>query len=100
MAKLSKDNVARVEAMIHHNSDYDLDYDTINPEKVAFKFQELKSILEGEKNISTAEYRKQIEELVTAIDKENKTHLKTDGQGIKVISERIADIDNVSWCIF
>lgn len=42
LVKLSKDNVACVEAMIHHNSDYDLDYNTTNPEKVAFKFQELK----------------------------------------------------------
>ena len=45
LVKLSKDNVARVEAMIHHNSDYGSAFDVMNPVKSACKFQELKKVL-------------------------------------------------------
>ncbi|MBE5913585.1 MAG: hypothetical protein E7274_05945 [Pseudobutyrivibrio ruminis] len=65
----SKDNVARVEAMIHHNSGYDWILILRIQKKVAYKFQHLKNALIGNKNIYAGEYRIQIEELVTAIDK-------------------------------
>ena len=93
LVKLSKDNVARVEAMIHHNSDYGSAFDVMNPVKSACKFQELKKVLEGTEVKSKKAYRELIEEVVASLDKENSTHLNTDGCGIKAISKRIADIE-------
>ena len=93
LVKLSKDNVARVEAMIHHNSDYGSAFDVTNSKISAYWFKELKEVLEGTEIKSKNAYRKLIEEIVAAIDKENSTHLNTDGCGIKVISKRISNIE-------
>ena len=93
LVKLSKDNVARVEAMIHHNSDYGSAFDVMNPVKSACKFKELKKVLKGKDFKTKNDYKKLIEEIVAALDKENSTHLNSDGCGIKVISKRIANIE-------
>ncbi|MCR4675534.1 MAG: hypothetical protein K5675_11015 [Lachnospiraceae bacterium] len=84
LVKLTQDNVARVEAMIHFNSSYSGKF-------VEYCRKFAKVITENEK-ISPDEYKDLIEKLVISIDSENSTHLNSDGGGRVEITNRLINI--------
>lgn len=84
LPKLSKDNVARVEAMIHFNSSY--------RGKFVDYCKELKTVLVDKRIITADEYKTLLENLVITIDSENSTHLNSDGVGRDEIVRRLLGI--------
>ena len=108
IVKLTRENVAKVEAMIRNDSAYykafDKDAKPIKfprkkPEEykyggsTAYWVKQLKEILIEGKQKSTDDhsFEKIVTHLVSAIDRENSTHLNADGNGRKVICKRIKD---------
>ena len=89
LIKLSKDNVARVEAMIHFNSSYTYAFNKEAEGSSAYYFSELKKVLIDRKRIKSSEYRVLLRNTVKALDKENSTHLNSDGNGIETITDRL-----------
>lgn len=93
LVKLTHENVAKVEAMIRNDSSYKKSFDENACPKGAYEgstaywMTKLKSIIEGKENNLT--YEDIIPKVVSSIDRENSTHLNTDGCGRQVISERI-----------
>ena len=81
LIKLSTDNVARVEAMIHFNSSYDLEF-----EKYC---KELSDVLLGKTKLNKDDYKELVAKTIITIDDENSTHLNSDGVGREQITERI-----------
>jgi len=105
IALLTSDNVARIEAVISLDSNYK---NTSDPDKKPitkknssdFKYigstrywvEELRKLSQNKKVCETPDghkYEKVIEYLVRAIDKENSTHLNSDGIGWKAVKESI-----------
>lgn len=95
LAKLSKKNVAIVEAMIVNDSDYSrsLNKDAAPNKKyhgsTAYWFNKLRPYLLDNETISDDKYLELIRNTIIAIDSENSTHLNSDGVGREEISERI-----------
>ncbi|MDY6246878.1 MAG: hypothetical protein SPL83_06495 [Succinivibrio sp.] len=99
LVKLTHENVAKVEAMIRNDSSYKKSYDenagpTENKKgkevysgSTAFWMTQLKCILEG--NVCDYTYEYIIKKVVCSIDRENSTHLNSDGCGIEEISKRL-----------
>lgn len=99
LVDLTLDNVAKVEAMIRNDSSYIKSYDenaepteSKNGKEVysgstAYWMTQLKYIIEGKECNFSYEYI--IPKVVRSIDRENSTHLNSDGCGIDVISNRI-----------
>ena len=107
IAKLTTDNVARVEAMIFTDSGYknsandskEIKYKKDSSEvkyvgSTAFWFNQLKELIDKGILVSSKgyDYNCIIEYLVIAIDNENSTHLNSDGIGRKEVTERLTDI--------
>jgi len=106
LVALTKRNVALVEAMIRNDSAYlkssDKNAEPIYKINKKTKEKEVKyggstaywvnQFKNVDENISKEEYFKLIFEIVSAIDRENSTHLNSDGVGREQISERIANI--------
>ena len=88
---LSPDNVAKVEAMIHTDSDYKIASDSDKKESSAYSIIRVKKYLDNKRK-KPDEYKQLIAEIVERIDKENSTHLNTDGVGREVITDRIVKI--------
>lgn len=92
LVKLTKDNVARVEAMIANDSDYLKEREILPPKgkyngSNAYWIMKLKEDLDNKR---TAFPDKEIvEKVVSAIDRSNSTHLNADGKGREKITERI-----------
>lgn len=93
---LTRDNVAKVEAMIRNDSDYlkMSDTDAGPTDKYAgssaYWMNQLKrELLDGD---TTYTHEKIIEEAVNAVDRENSTHLNSDKCGREEITRRICDI--------
>ena len=91
LVRLSPDNVARVEAMIHTDSDYKVANDGDNKESSAYSIIKLKEYF-AENRKKPNEYRRLITEIVERLDKENSTHLNSDGVGREDITNRIVSI--------
>ena len=92
LIKLTQDNVAHVEAMIRYNSSYRKAFDKNDEDSSAHHFVSLKEVLIGKKKVSDTEYREIVHNVVRAIDRENSTHLNSDGNGIDTITDRICGI--------
>ncbi len=92
LIKLSKGNVARVEAMIHFNSSYTKTFDKNAVDSSAHYFMELNDVLINKKKISNDDYRVLIKNVVKALDRENSTHLNSDRTGIDTMTDRICRI--------
>lgn len=102
LVELTLDNVAKVEAMIRNDSSYIKSFDiNAGPTKnknskevysgsTAYWMTKLKYIIEGKECNFTYEYI--IPKVVRSIDRENSTHLNSDGCGIGEISKRIIDL--------
>lgn len=94
IVKLTRDNVARVEAMIRYNSDYrdagDENKGIIKNKKGEIKYigsstywlKQLKEIIysENKKTLEGFNFEEIIENLVISIDNENSTHLNSDNK--------------------
>lgn len=93
LVKLTQDNVARVESMIRHDSDYSNSTNEKNDISSAHWFMKLSEILVSGKKVSDDEYEKIISECVIAVDRENSTHLNADQIGRKEMTERIVSLD-------
>ncbi|MCR5591277.1 MAG: hypothetical protein K6F73_07050 [Lachnospiraceae bacterium] len=92
LIKLTKENVAHVEAMIRYNSSYRKAFDKNAEDSSAHHFVSLKAVLIEKKKVSDTEYREIVHNVVRALDRENSTHLKADGDGINTITDRICGI--------
>lgn len=92
LAELSRRNIALVEAMIRHDSDYSNSENTEDMKSSAFWLKELKKIL-VEKKESQYTYRQILDYCVQYIDSENSTHLNADGVGRKQLRERLEQMD-------
>jgi len=107
LVKLTRENVAKVEAMINANSDYK---DSKNEKKIYKKdknekviqngsstywLKQLKELIDTKESITKKgyDYQKIINHLVIAIDNENSTHLNSDKIGRKAVAERISNIN-------
>src|SRR5574344_1604533 len=102
LVDLTLDNVAKVEAMIRNDSSYIKSFDVnavpiknkngkeVYSGSTAYWMTKLKSIIEGKENKLT--YDVIISKVVRSIDRENSTHLNSDGCGIDEISKRIIDL--------
>lgn len=104
LVQLTDENVAKVEAMIRNDSSYIKSFDVnagpiknkngkeVYSGSTAYWMTKLKSIIEGkEKNLT---YDVIIPKVVSSIDRENSTHLNSDGCGRKEISDRIIKLCN------
>lgn len=102
LVELTLDNVSKVEAMIRNDSSYVKSFDkNAGPTKnkngkevysgsTAYWMTKLKYSIEGKESSST--YEDIIPNVVRSIDRENSTHLNSDGCGIDEISKRIIDL--------
>lgn len=91
---LSRKNVALVEAMIRHDSDYSNTGNIKNQTSSAFWLHELKNTLvDGAKGPYS--YSHILENCVNYIDSENSTRLNADMVGRKQMRERLESIDRL-----
>ena len=93
LVELTQDNVARVEAMIRHDSDYSNSGNEKSSTSSAYCFKKLSNVLIKKEKISVEEYKKIIFECVSVVDRENSTHLNADGVGREEMTSRIVQID-------
>lgn len=82
LVALTRSNVALVEAMIRHDSDYSTSGRT-DMDSSAHWFVELKK--------NPKRYEEIIPKCVESVDRENSTHLNADGVGREAMSQRIID---------
>lgn len=99
LVQLTDENVAKVEAMIRNDSSYIKSFDKnaeptennngkeVYSGSTAYWMTKLKDIIEGKECNFSYEYI--IPKVVRSIDRENSTHLNSDGCGIEEISKRI-----------
>ena len=89
LVALSRDNVARVEAMIRTDSNYriSLGDENDNAKYSPYWLKKLGGFLKGEPIAGKIE--DVIDQVVKLLDKENSTHLNTDGVGRKEMTQRI-----------
>lgn len=93
LVELTLDNVAKVEAMIRNDSSYKKTFDKNASPKGTYEgstahwMTKLKCILEG--NGCDCTYEQIIKNVVSSIDRENSTHLNSDGCGRNELSERL-----------
>lgn len=99
LVRLSPDNVAIVEAMIRNDSAY-LKSSDKNAAPIgqyggstAYWMTRLKPILVGEEVVSDKEYQEVLFGAIAAVDRENSTHLNSDGVGRAEIFGRLLKID-------
>lgn len=105
LAKLTRDNVAIVEAMIRNDSAYihstDVSADPVPNRKGDVKYggssaywmTQLKNVLLGNASDSLYTYDEIIKGAVESVDRENSTHLNADKCGRQEITERICRFD-------
>ncbi len=105
LAKLTRDNVAIVEAMIRNDSAYIHSTDVqAGPEyyrngKVkyggssAYWMMQLKKRLKGDETSVQYSYKEIVQGAVEAVDRENSTHLNADGCGREEITARIVGFE-------
>lgn len=97
LVKLTRNNVALVEAMIRNDSAYRKTTDKMAGPKSgyngssAYWLAKLKQILIDKVEVEEG-YDRVIQEVVEAIDRENSTHLNSDKVGREEITERIRNI--------
>lgn len=106
VAKLTRDNVAKIEAIIRTDSDYrnskDIDKKIVYDRKGNIKYNgsssywlyQLQEIIYSKRKESSFgySYDEIINHLIIAIDNENSTHLNSDKMGREVVKERILRI--------
>ena len=93
IVELTRDNVARVEAMIRQDSKYSNSHNPHSKTSSTYWLKQLKEVLIDNKSVSAAEYSKIISHCVETIDRENSTRLKTDGVGRVEMAERLCKLD-------
>ena len=87
LAELTLENVAKVEAMIRTDSNYRIALD--DSEKSPYWILEMKKLLNGERGDYDKDYV--VKRIVTLLNKENSTHLNTDGVGLDEMPKRILE---------
>ena len=98
LVALTHDNVARIEAIISCDSKYlrsrdkDAEPNGNYPGSTAFWMTELKKHLLNKRKKGQYTYDKVIFEAVSAVDRENSTHINADGVGRDELSKRILSI--------
>jgi len=107
LAKLTRDNVAIVEAMIRNDSAYIHSTDvnaapTYNRKgeikyggSSAYWMTQLKTVLLGDGSDSVYSYEDIIKGAVESVDRENSTHLNADNCGRQEITQRLCSFDRV-----
>lgn len=107
LARLTRENVAIVEAMIRNDSAYihstDVDAEPSYNRKKEVKYggssaywmTQLKNALTGKDDSVVDSYERIIKGAVEAVDRENSTHLNADGCGREEIASRIIKLDKV-----
>ena len=96
LVELSLDNVARVEAMINTDSNYNRQFNKEDDKHSAYWIsKELKPVLFGNKVVSESYFKDTIlNKIINMINIENSTHLKSDGCGITTTIDRIYENRN------
>lgn len=98
LVKLTRENVAKTEAMIRNDSNYRRSTDikagpTESPQKYGgsegYWMTQIKSLLSARKSSDGYTYNEAIKGAVEAVDRTNSTHLNADGCGRDEITERI-----------
>ncbi len=101
LVSLSQNNVAIVEAMIQNDSAYLKTSDKLAaPDgkfggSTAYWMTRLKEVLVGGAQISDNEYRIILSGAIEAVDRENSTHLNSDGVGREEILDRIYSLNKL-----
>ena len=90
LVKLTRENVAKVEAMINANSDYK---ESNDEKSSSYLLKQLKEIIDDNKCISKDNYEELIKHIVITIDNENSTHLNSDKIGRAAVAARISNIN-------
>ena len=93
LVRLTQDNVARVESMIRHDSDYSNSNNDEDDTSSAFWLNKLAEVLLKEAKVKKQEYHDIILQCVTLVDRENSTHLNADKVGREELTKRIEDLD-------
>lgn len=98
LVKLTRENVAKVEAMIATDSKYSRNMDpNVGPEgkdevgSEAYCVSRFVEALDGRKNIDEKEFSRRTKDAVSAVNRANSTHLNADKVGVDQISERIVN---------
>ena len=98
LVEITKDNVARVEAMIQNDAAYlNSGNKQFGPDKngkggsTAYWMCQLRDYIKS-KSTNKTEYKKIITNAVIAVDRDNSTHLNADGVGRQEITDRICKI--------
>ena len=107
LLKLSIDNVALVEAMIRADSKYCRSFDKKAESKgkyggsIAYWMTQLRNYYESSENLGDKEFQEIIEGAVSAVDRENSTHLESDknkGGGRDAVVRKLMTMDKA--CIY
>lgn len=97
LVKLTRRNVAKVEAMIGTDSAYSRSMDPTAGPEGKFKGSEayfvslLVEALDGRRNVDDKEYARRVRDAVAAVDRGNSTHLNADRVGVNQITKRIVE---------
>lgn len=95
LVELTQDNVAKVEAMLLSNASYRKANNKEAKPSKSYKGSSaywIDKFNKLNKQSSEIEYKTVVLNIVSAIDRENRTHLNADGVGINQITERICEI--------
>lgn len=92
LVALTLDNVARVESMIRNDSDYINSSDKSNITSSAYWMCELKKVLMVRESVLDEAYEVILRNCVKSIDRENFTHLESDGCGRNELTKRLVKI--------
>jgi hypothetical protein len=92
LVQLTRDNVARVESMIRNDSDYSNSANELSESSSAFWLNKLSAVILDGKIVSDKEYVNIVSQSVSAIDRENSTHLNADGVGREELTQRILQL--------
>lgn len=91
LVELTKENVAKVEAMIRTDSNYRIDMD--DEKKSPFWIKRMGDFLTGKSR--DYQFKVIIDKVVELLDKENSTHLEADKVGRREMSSRIRNWDGL-----
>ena len=92
LVALTLDNVARVESMIRNDSDYINSSDKSNITSSAYWMCELKKVLMVRESVLDEAYEVILRNCVKSVDRENSTHLESDGCGRNELTKRLVNI--------
>lgn len=100
LVELSRENVAKIEFILTIDSSYNGDDKPRNNKKgkevfegsSTYWLEKMKEVVIDKKAVKRTEYEKIVKKVVTSLDRENSTHLETDGVGCIELTKRICEM--------